>query len=74
MNQELSNFIKYATTLKRHMPKMRIGPALMGKLNEISPKLYELISETEIDPYYSDDNIDEFIDYLTSHLNNEITY
>lgn len=69
MKSELLNFIKYATTLKRQMPNMRVGPALMGKLNEIDPKLYKLISYSDIDPYYSDNNIDNFINFIYSYLN-----
>ena len=74
MNEDLLTYIKYATVLKCRLPGMRIGPALMGKLNEIDPKAYSLISESDIDPYYSDEKLDEFIDFLTAYSQNEITY
>ena len=75
MNEELRSFIRYAYAIKDRMPNMRVGPSLMGKLKEIDTKLYDIIAMSEIDPYFSDENIPKFLEYINSKISNyEATY
>jgi hypothetical protein len=47
---------------------LRLGQSYMNALALINKELYDEITGTEYDPYYDDDNLHKFINYLNERL------
>jgi hypothetical protein len=50
--------------IDEHAPYYRTGQALMNRLHEISPALYEEVTHTDADCFYSDKQIPAFTAYI----------
>lgn len=51
----------------------RYGQALMNFLYLVSPEKYELVTGKDIDPFYRDELIPEFINFLSDTWDNHFT-
>ena len=49
-------------------PVLRLGQCYMTVLYEISPKVYDKILMTDIDPFYNNNNLTGFFDYLSGNI------
>jgi hypothetical protein len=53
-----------ARELYKYHPYLRYGQCLMNTLFSHSPAYYTLVTGTMYDPFYTDDNVAAFLNYL----------
>lgn len=49
---------------KEQYPTLRVGQSMMVVLSKVNFALYEEITGTEIDPFYLDERVDDFLAWL----------
>lgn len=70
LSQEDINRIKNeAENLQLYNPSTRLGQNLFNILNKYHPKLAAEIRNTDNDPYYTNNNIKNFINYISGTNN-----
>lgn len=62
--QEREELIERAEAVMREKSYIRKGQALFNELKSLHPTLANTVRGTSIDPYYFDDNIDMFLNFI----------
>lgn len=59
------------SVVEHRLEGLRLGQSYMNALHIIKPKLYEEMSGTKYDCFYSDENIVNFLNYLDGDVESE---
>lgn len=69
----MSQFVKYlrqvTDTYDDSYPNLRWGQAYFNVLCSHDPELADKIRSTQLDPFYSDKQIPDFLNYIATHWN-----
>lgn len=61
-----STFVQTAETVKGRTPDWRMGQTYFNVLSQVRPDLAELVRGTELDPFYQDDRVVGFLEFVAS--------
>ena len=63
-NDEYIEFRKQLKETLKEFPSLRKGQIMFNVLYEVKPELADKIRSSNIDPFYNDNNIPEFMKYI----------
>jgi hypothetical protein len=67
--EDVNRIVNEAKNLHMYNPYLRLGQNMFNILNKYHPKLASEIRTTENDPYYTNNNIKNFINYISGTNN-----
>jgi hypothetical protein len=59
-----SEYIQEAMRFQGLHPELRAGQSFSNVLNKIRPDLADAVISTEVDPFYNNDNLNKFFEFL----------
>ena len=62
--EEFNKLIEISSNIKRDNHFLRLGQLYMNTLHELRPDVYEEITGTDYDCFYTDDKISDFFTFL----------
>lgn len=68
MHFRFQAFCDAARKYREQYPSQREGQAHMNVLGQWEPELYVAITGTDIDPFYVDSKMGDFLSYVLEHL------
>lgn len=60
-SKQISLLLNLTLVMKSKHKDLRLGQCLMSTLYDVNPILYTYITGTELDPFYNNDRIPEFL-------------
>ena len=61
---EYAEFLERVHLYRKDFPQLRLGQAMYNILNSYHPNLAVSVRGTELDPFYRDDRVEDFLEYI----------
>lgn len=73
VNLSFNDYLNLTVKLKRENPNWRTGQTYFNTLNQVRQDLADAIRGTNLDPFYVDSKVPQFLAYVCEHWNDQPT-